>query len=94
MRKSSERQLPLLFRADVSSSMKIIESPKPFPLRTLMLCFTIWLIATEILVFDQARFNANAELLRQAARTLRGPEVLVPTERPTHPPSDVRMQQL
>ncbi|PYL42175.1 MAG: hypothetical protein DMF42_07885 [Verrucomicrobia bacterium] len=74
--------------------MKIIESLKPFPLRTLMVCFTIWLIATEILVFDQARFNANAELLQQAARALRGPEVLVPSERPAHPQSDVRMQQL
>ena len=74
--------------------MKIIESLKPFPLRTLIVCFTIWLIATEILVFDQARFNANAELLQQAARALRGPEVLVPSERPAHPQSDVRMQQL
>jgi hypothetical protein len=74
--------------------MKMIESPKPFPLRTLMVCFTIWLIATEILVFDQVRFNANAELLQQAARALRGPEVVVPTERPSHPSSDVRMQQL
>ena len=74
--------------------MKIIESPKPFPLRTLMVCFTIWLIATEILVFDQVRFDANAELIRQAARALRGPEVVVPTERPSRPPSDVRMQQL
>jgi hypothetical protein len=33
-------------------------------------------------------------LLRQAARALRGPEVVVPTERPSHPPNDVRMQQL
>jgi hypothetical protein len=74
--------------------MKVIESPKPFPLRTLMVCFTIWLIATEILVFDQVRFNANAELLQQAARALRGPEVIVPTERPAHSPSDARMQNL
>ena len=74
--------------------MKIIESLKPFPLRTLMVCFTIWLVATEILVFDQVRFNANAALLQQAARALRAPEGLVPTERPTHRPSDVRMQQL
>ncbi len=59
-----------------------------------MVCFTIWLIATEILVFDQVRFNANVVLLQQAARALRGPEGLAPTERPTHPPSDVRMQQL
>jgi len=74
--------------------MKISESPKPFPLRTLMVCFTIWLIATEILVFDQVRFNVNAELLQQAARALRGPEVVAPTERSAHSPNDVRMQQL
>jgi uncharacterized protein YdeI (BOF family) len=74
--------------------MKIIESPKPFPLRTLMVCFTIWLIATEILVFDQVRFNANAELLQQAARAFRGPEVVAPTERSAHSPSDARMQKL
>ena len=74
--------------------MKMIESPKPFPVRTLMVCFTIWLIATEILVFDQVRFDANAELLRQAAGALRRPEVVVPTVRPSHPSSDVRMQQL
>jgi len=59
-----------------------------------MVCFTIWLIATEILVFDQVRFNANAELLQQAARALRGPEVIVPTERPAHSTSDARMQNL
>ena len=74
--------------------MKIIEPAKPFPLRTLMVCFTIWLIATEILVFDQVRFNANAELLQQAARAFRGPEVVAPTERPAHSPSGVRMQNL
>jgi hypothetical protein len=74
--------------------MKIIDSPKPFPLRTLMVCFTIWLIATEILFVDQVRFNANAEFLQQAARTLRGPEVIAPTERPAHVPSDARMQNL
>ena len=74
--------------------MKIIESPKPFPLRTLMVCFTIWLIVTENLVFDQVRFNANAELLQQAARAFRGPEVVAPTERPGHFSSDARMQNL
>jgi hypothetical protein len=74
--------------------MKTIESPKPFPLRTLMVCFTIWLIATEILVFDQVRFDANAELLQQATRALRGPEVVAPTERPGHSPSDLGMQNL
>jgi hypothetical protein len=33
-------------------------------------------------------------LLRQAARALRGPEVVVPTERPSHSPSELRMQNL
>lgn len=59
-----------------------------------MVCFTIWLIATENLVFDQVRFNANAELLQQAARALRGPEVVAPTERSAHSQSDVRMENL
>ena len=53
-----------------------------FPLRTLMVCFTVWLIATEVLVFDQIKFDAKAELLEQAARALHTPQVLVPTERP------------
>lgn len=74
--------------------MKMIEFPRAFPLRTLMVCFTTWLIATEILVFDQVRFNANAELLQQAARALRGPEVVVPSERPSDFPSDAKMDKL
>jgi hypothetical protein len=74
--------------------MKMIEFPRAFPLRTLMVCFTTWLIATEILVFDQVRFNANAELLQQAARALRGPEVVVPSERPPDFPSDAKMHKL
>jgi hypothetical protein len=42
--------------------MKMNESTTPFPLRTLMVCFTMWLIATEVLVFNQMNFNAKAEL--------------------------------
>jgi hypothetical protein len=57
-----------------------------FPLRTLMVCFTIWLIATEVLVFDQVKFNAKTELLEQAARALRGPEVVAPSGRPSDLP--------
>jgi hypothetical protein len=75
-------------------AMKMNESPRPFPLRTLMLCFTIWLIATEVLVFDQVKFNAKAELLDQAARALRGPQILVPTERPSNLLSDAEIQRL
>ena len=59
-----------------------------------MVCFTIWLIATEILVLDEVKFNARAELLQQAARALRGPQLIVPSERPSNVPSDANMQKL
>ena len=65
-----------------------------FPLRTLMVCFTAWLIATEVLIFDEVKFNANAALLEQAARALRGPEVVVPSERSPNFPSGSKMQTL
>jgi hypothetical protein len=74
--------------------MKINESLTPFPLRTLMACFTIWLIATEILVFDQLKFDAKTELLNQAARALRGSQLNVPTERPSNLPGDAGMEKL
>jgi hypothetical protein len=67
---------------------------RAFPLRTLMVCFTIWLIATEVLIFDQIKFDAKAELLEQAARALRGPEVMVPPERPSNLPSGAKMERL
>ena len=65
-----------------------------FPLRTLMVCFTAWLIATEVLIFDQVKSNANAALLERAARALRGPEVVVPSERSPNFPSGSKMQNL
>ena len=65
-----------------------------FPLRTLMVCFTVWLIATEVLIFDQIKFDAKAELLEQAARALRGPQVMAPTERPSNLPSGAKMERL
>src|SRR4029453_10539106 len=55
-----------------------------FPLRTLVVCFTIWLIATEVLIFDQIKFNVRTELLEQATRAIRGPQLSVPTERPSN----------
>jgi len=67
---------------------------RAFPLRTLMVCFTVWLIATEVLIFDQIKFDAKAELLEQAARALRGPQVMVPTERPSNLPSGAKMERL
>ena len=63
--------------------MKMNESSTPFPLRTLMVCFTMWLIATEVLVFNQMNFNAKAELLEQAARAFHAPDVIVPNDRPS-----------
>jgi hypothetical protein len=74
--------------------MKINESLTPFPLRTLMACFTIWLIATEILVFDQLKFDAKAELLNQAARALRGSQLMAPSERPSNLPGNAGMEKL
>jgi hypothetical protein len=71
-----------------------ISRRRSFPLRTLMVCFTAWLIATEVLIFDEVKFNANAALLEQAARALRGPEVVAPSERSPDVPSDARMHNL
>ena len=67
---------------------------RAFPLRTLMVCFTLWLIATEVLIFDQIKFEAKAELLEQTARALRGPQVMVPPERPSNLQSGAKMERL
>jgi len=65
-----------------------------FPFRTLMICFTVWLVATEVLIFDQIKFSVRAELLEQATRALRGSQVLVPTERPSNLPGAAKMEKL
>ena len=65
-----------------------------FPFRTLMVCFTIWLIATEVLIFDQIKFNIRIEALEQATRAMRGAQLLVPTERPSNIPGDAKMKKL
>ena len=74
--------------------MNTNESAKLFPLRTLMVCFTIWLIAAEVLVFDQRKFRAKEELLDQAARALGGSQLIVPSERPSNLPGDASMEKL
>ena len=71
-----------------------VSSRRSFPLRSLMVCFTIWLIATEVLIFDQIKFNARIELLEQATRATRGPQLLVPTERLSNLPGNARMEKL
>jgi hypothetical protein len=67
---------------------------RSFPLRTLMVCFTIWLIASEFLIFDQIKFNIRAELLEQTTRALRESQVLVPTERQSNLPGTAKMEKL
>jgi hypothetical protein len=58
-----------------------------------MVCFTIWLIATEALIFDQIKFNVRIELLEQAARSIRGQQ-LIPTERPSNLSGAAKMEKL
>jgi len=77
-----------------SAPAPAISRRKSFPLRTLMVCFTAWLITTDILIFDEVKFNANAALLEQAARALRRPEVVVPSERSPNFQSGAKMQRL
>jgi hypothetical protein len=59
-----------------------------------MACFTIWLIATEILVFDHLKFDAKAQLLHQPAQRLRGSQLTIPSERPSNLPGDASMEKL
>ena len=65
-----------------------------FPLRTLVVCFTVWLIATEVLIFEQIKFNVRTELIEQATRAIRGPQLLVPTERSSNLPGAAKMEKL
>jgi hypothetical protein len=67
---------------------------RPFPLRTLIVCFTIWLIATQAMIFDQVKFDARAHLLEQATRSFGGPQVVVPDERPSNHPRGATVQRL
>ena len=71
-----------------------VSNRRSFPLRTMMVCFTIWLIATEVLIFEQIKFNVRTELLEQATKAIRGPQLLVPTERPSHFPGAAKMEKL
>jgi hypothetical protein len=71
-----------------------VSNRRLFPFRTLMVCFTIWLIATEVLIFDQIKFDAKTELIEQATRAIRRPEMLVPTQRPSHLPGAAKMEKL
>jgi hypothetical protein len=71
-----------------------VSNRRLFPFRTLLVCFTIWLVATEVLIFDQIKFNIRIEALEQATRAMHGSQLLVPTERPSHFPGPAKMEKL
>ena len=85
---------PILVRGGSASGTVGASVRRPFPLRTLMVCFTIWLIATQAMIFDQVKFVERAQLLEQTARSLGAPQVVVPTERPTNVPNSATTQRL
>jgi hypothetical protein len=84
-------------RAGNASSSPIeasVAAHRPFPLRTLIVCFTIWLIATQAMIFDQIKFEQRAQLLEQTARSLGAPQMAVPGEGPSHSSNGAEMQRL
>ena len=66
----------------------------PLPFRTLIVCFTIWLIATQAMIFDQLKFNERVDLLEREARSLGAPQVVVPNEHPSNLPTGGNVQRL
>jgi hypothetical protein len=98
-------QGPELDRAGHNRVLRVRNSPssadgaatttrRPFPLRTLMVCFTIWLIATQAMIFDQVRFETGIHLLEQSAQSFGGPQVVVPNERPSNPTTGANLETL
>ena len=90
---------PELDRAGQNGVFKIGNSPRgasrgPFPLRTLIVCFTIWLIATQAMIFDQVKFAERVHLLDEATRPLGGPQVVVPNEPASNLPTGAKVQRL
>ena len=71
-----------------------VASRGPFPLRTLIVCFTIWLIATQAMIFDQVKFAERVHLLEEATRPLGGPQVVVPNEPASNLPTGAKVQRL
>jgi hypothetical protein len=75
-------------------SAAAVATRQPFPVRTLVVCFTIWLIATQAMIFDQIKFDQRAHLLDQATRSFGGPQVVVPNEPLSHPQTSAKVQRL
>jgi hypothetical protein len=85
---------PILLGGNSPSGTVGASVPRPFPLRTLMVCFTIWLIATQAMIFDQIKFDERAQLLEQTTRSLGAPRVVIPSERPSNSSSGAELQRL
>ena len=85
---------PVLVRGDSANATVGASVRRPFPLRTLMVCFTIWLIATQAMIFDQIKFDQRTQLLEQTTRSLGAPQMAVPSERPSHSSSGAELQRL
>ena len=84
-------------RAENSTSGRVAAAAairQPFPVRTLVVCFTIWLIATQAMILDQVKFDARAHLLDQATRSLGGPQVVVPSAPLSNRPTGAKVQRL
>src|SRR5215475_3578058 len=84
---------------DRDGVFKIGNSPRGasrgrFPLRTLIVCFTIWLIATQAMIFDQVKFAERVHLLEEATRPLGGPQVVVPNEPASNLSTSATVQRL
>ena len=71
-----------------------VSNRRLFPFRTLLVCLTVWLIATEILIFDQIKFSVRAQLIEQATRAIHESRLLIPTERPSSLPGGTKMEKL
>ena len=85
---------PTALKGDSPSGTVGASVRRPFPLRTLMVCFTIWLIATQAMIFDQIKFDERAQLLEQTARSLGAPQVVAPSARPSQLSSSAEMERL
>jgi hypothetical protein len=59
-----------------------------------MVCFTIWLIATQAMIFDQVKFAERVHLLEEATRALGGPQVVVPNEPASNLSTSATVQRL
>jgi hypothetical protein len=86
-----------VFRVGNSPSLNVAAASarrEQFPLRTLIVCFTIWLIATQAMIFDEIKFETRVHLLQQEARSLGGSQVIIQNERPSNRSTGAKVQRL